>query len=237
MGWLWSDTAPAVPPQNPPQAESPCDIPKPPAPFPSASQPFESIPKVLSRDEQAEKELNSFLAELSASDNEPKKKKYTRMSKSAPLPTSPTQNSLAASQNIPLSEQLLPTSMSCRIAFDEAFYCNSFGGKFNDLYRYGGLRSCSDTWEKFWFCMRTRGYGDKEKGEAIREYYRKVEGRKYPRGVKGRSSEDVWRSRERKVEWGEAFSVEVREFEGSDEEWNRQERERRRNKASRKDPL
>jgi hypothetical protein len=124
--------------------------------------------------------------------------------------------------------------MSCRTAFDEAFYCNSFGGKFNDLYRYGGLESCSAHWNKFWFCMRTRTWSENEKKEAIREYYRKVETAKYGWSGKGLSSENVWRSRERKVdvEEGGFDRIKPEVFEGSDQEWNRLEMERRRNKVA-----
>jgi hypothetical protein len=43
----------------------------------------------------------------------------------------------------------------------------------------------------------------------------------------GPSSEDVWESRDKKLEWGEAFSVPVEEPVGSDEEWNRREKLRR----------
>ena len=43
----------------------------------------------------------------------------------------------------------------------------------------------------------------------------------------GKSSEDVWKSRERKLEWGTAFCEPVTEFEGDDEQWNSRERERR----------
>lgn len=84
--------------------------------------------------------------------------------------------------------------------------------------------------------MRTRGYGDKEKQEAIRARYREKERTRYGRVEKGdlesedlgRSSEDVWKSRERKLEWGDAFNKPFPpQFEGSDEEWNSLERQRR----------
>jgi hypothetical protein len=85
--------------------------------------------------------------------------------------------------------------------------------------------------------MRTRGYGDKRKEEAIRARYREKERIRYGREGKadlesedvGRSSEDIWKSRERKMEWGEAFNKPFPpQFQGSDEEWNSLERERRR---------
>ncbi|KAF4631607.1 hypothetical protein G7Y89_g6524 [Cudoniella acicularis] len=226
MGWLWSDAAASSSSSSsssaPPPATQENNFS---STVPTSDTPVASKP--LSRDELAEQELNAFLQEINA-EAKVSSKKYTRMSKIAPPPTSPATDRQNAAQNIPLSEQLLPTSMSCRVAFDEAFYCNSAGGKFNDLYRYGGLRSCSDSWSKFWFCMRTRSYGDKEKEEAIKEHYRTTERRKYPRDVKGAGSEDIWKSRDQKVEWGQAFNVPHPEFDGTDEEWNEQERARRR---------
>ena len=72
--------------------------------------------------------------------------------------------------------------------------------------------------------MRTRQWSKPEKEEAIREYYRKVEGKKYGEG----SSEDVWMSREGKLPVDEVFKARVEAFPGgNDEEWNRMERERR----------
>jgi hypothetical protein len=117
--------------------------------------------------------------------------------------------------------------MSCRNAFDEAFYCNSFGGRFNDLYRYGTLRPCSENWNDFWFCMKTRAYGDREKEDAIREHYRRKESAKYAKDLGKESSEDVWKSRTRKMEWGGAFNQPFEELKESDEEWRNGERERR----------
>jgi hypothetical protein len=127
--------------------------------------------------------------------------------------------------------------MSCRDAFDAAFYCNSMGGQFNNLYRYGTVRDCKENWNDFWFCMRTRSFGAVQKEEAIRSRYREKERMKYGKEGKeklesenvGRSSEDIWKSRERVMEWGEAFNAPFPpRFEGTDEEWNAIERERRR---------
>ncbi|RKF56359.1 hypothetical protein GcM3_195037 [Golovinomyces cichoracearum] len=115
-----------------------------------------------------------------------------------------------------ISEQLLPTTMSCRDAFDSAYYCASLGGAFTNLYRYGTVRSCSDHWDKFWFCMRTRTYDDKSKQEAIKDYYRKVELSKY--GKRGTSSQDIWKSRDHLVQKGTAFKSDEEEWKGTDEE-------------------
>ena len=82
--------------------------------------------------------------------------------------------------------------MSCRAAFDAAFYCSSFGGHFNDIYRYGHLRSCSEHWADWRFCMALTGASREGRANAIRERYREKEAalKKQP------NSEDVWRRRD-----------------------------------------
>ncbi|KAK4580284.1 hypothetical protein LTR86_000487 [Recurvomyces mirabilis] len=88
---------------------------------------------------------------------------------------------------------LNPATMSCQQAFDQAFYCQSLGGKFNDIYRFGHVKDCGEQWGAFWFCMRTRTYPAGEKERAVREYYRL---RDEKRKGEGRgSSEDVWEIR------------------------------------------
>lgn len=81
--------------------------------------------------------------------------------------------------------------MSCRAAFDSAWYCSSFGGHFNDIYRYGQLRKCSEHWADWRFCMSLSGASQEGRANAIRERYREKEEklRKEP------NSEDVWRRR------------------------------------------
>jgi len=77
--------------------------------------------------------------------------------------------------------------------------------------------------------MRTRTWSENEKGEAIRSRYRDKEQAKYSKQDKddiGRSSEDVWRSRDKKIEPGEAMSKPFLGF-PSDEEFNRIVREER----------
>lgn len=78
--------------------------------------------------------------------------------------------------------------MSCRTAFDYAFFCQSFGGQFVNVYRYGELRSCSEHWENFRLCMRTKGWSEEMRRKAIRDHNRK-KAIKYKTGP---SSEDVW---------------------------------------------
>ncbi|KAL3424663.1 hypothetical protein PVAG01_03944 [Phlyctema vagabunda] len=242
MGWLWSDS------NAPPKDESSLTTSPNEKSSPSVPTPREA-PRASTRDEVAEQELNSFIKELSA-DVQPSSTKYNRVPRQLPTPSKSTASSFNPKKNGPqadpesLGEALLPTTMSCREAFDSAFYCQSLGGQFNNLYRYGTVRSCSENWGDFWFCMRTRGRGDKEKEALIKDHYRQRERRRYGR-IEGavrvedgkvvsddvlggpRSSEDIWKSRDRKMEWGEAFTTPAPVWQGSDEEWQRMERARR----------
>lgn len=127
----------------------------------------------------------------------------------------------------PVAESLLPTDMSCRQAFDLAWSCNSLGGQWNAVYRHGEMRSCSHLWDDFWFCMRTKSYSGPLKERAIRDHYRRKEYEKYY-APGARSSEDIWEARERKVEPGTAFAEPVEIATVDDNEWRREEEERRR---------
>lgn len=72
--------------------------------------------------------------------------------------------------------------------------------------------------------MRTRSYTGPEKENAVREHYRQKESMKYSKQLGKESSEDVWKSRDKKVEWGEAFNLPFPPvYHGSDEEWRRME--------------
>ncbi|CAJ2511071.1 Uu.00g066960.m01.CDS01 [Anthostomella pinea] len=126
----------------------------------------------------------------------------------------------------PLSESLLPTTMSCRQAFDHAYHCNGLGGQWTSVYREGAVRSCSEQWDDFWFCMRTRAYTGAIKEEAIRDHYRQKELKKYGPGQP--SSTDVWEPRTERLPPGAAFGVRYEMPDVSDEEWRRLEIERRR---------
>lgn len=57
-----------------------------------------------------------------------------------------------------------------------------------NVYRYGELRSCSEHWDNFWLCMKTRQWSDDLRKKAIRAHNRK-KAIKYKTGP---SSEDVW---------------------------------------------
>jgi hypothetical protein len=95
--------------------------------------------------------------------------------------------------------------MSCRDAFDYAWHCHTPGSQVNAVYRYGGLRSCSELWDDFWFCMRTKSFSPEAKAQAIKAHYREKEQLKYGGGKP--SSEDIWETRSEPVPPGSAFQV------------------------------
>lgn len=125
----------------------------------------------------------------------------------------------------PLAESLLPTTMDCEQAFNQAFYCQSLGGQWNNIYRFGEVRPCSENWDDFWFCMRVKGYSEgKVKDDMIREHYRKKHLSKYGSGKP--NSEDVWRERRERLPPGTAFAEPAEAPTVSDAEYQRWEMER-----------
>ncbi|KAF3911994.1 hypothetical protein AA313_de0207431 [Arthrobotrys entomopaga] len=140
---------------------------------PSQTQPNDdssSTPPKLakSRDDIAEEELSALLKTFNSED-------------------SPSSSSSKPSTSF--QDTLYPSTMSCREAFDELYFCYSLGGQFKNLYRYGTYRECADKSADFWFCMRTKMYGPDTKKEMIVKYHREKEAARYKRGP---SSEDVW---------------------------------------------
>ncbi|KAL2174389.1 uncharacterized protein P884DRAFT_263728 [Thermothelomyces heterothallicus CBS 202.75] len=129
-------------------------------------------------------------------------------------------------QSLAMSEHVLPTTMSCRDAFDYAWHCHTPGSQWNAVYRYGSVRTCSELWDDFWFCMRTKSYPPELRAEAIREHYRAKEEAKYGGGKP--SSEDVWESREERVPPGTAFKKSFDPPIVDDAEFQRVDAERRR---------
>ncbi|PHH75680.1 hypothetical protein CDD82_4326 [Ophiocordyceps australis] len=127
----------------------------------------------------------------------------------------------------PVAEAILPSEMSCRQAFDYAFSCLRAGSQFNSIYRYGSLRQCNHLWDNFWFCMRIRTSSPELKANMVRNRFREMEQQKYGPGKP--SSEDIWQSRDEKVEPGSAFTHAMPDPSAvGDEEWQRMETERRR---------
>ncbi|OQD79718.1 hypothetical protein PENANT_c045G04553 [Penicillium antarcticum] len=177
MGWLWGS--------------SPSDTPKD-TPFTTttttttttSAEPSKqnAPPKTLTPGEQADLEWNSILADLRAEE--------TALSQTSGGLTS--DGNTSAQSQTPTSpiapESLYQDTMSCRNAFDYAFFCQSFGGQFVNVYRYGELRSCSDHWDNLWLCMKTRTWPENLRKKAILDHNRK-KAIKYKTGP---SSEDVW---------------------------------------------
>ncbi|KAK2591183.1 hypothetical protein QQS21_011139 [Conoideocrella luteorostrata] len=225
MGWLWSSSS-SFPPKDKKQP------PPPPPPTEQASAPNEPV------DPEIQKFFDLFKpdAEQPSKPQPPARSGSASSSSSSSSPITSWLSLKAKSENpeIPdapigdaLSESLLPTDMSCRQAFDLAWGCNGLGGQFNSVYRYGNMRSCSEHWDDFWFCMRTRSYTGDVKANMVRTHYRNKAYRKYGEG--NPSSEDIWESRKEKAPPGSAFNMPVGEANVGDEEWRRMEEERRRN--------
>lgn len=154
-----------------------------------------------SRNAKADKELEDLINSLSYPDGKAPQPTSQRTDNNLPQPQPEPEQSISrlnpdGTLNIH-PQALYPRTMSCRQAFDQAYYCQSLGGKFKDIYRFGAIQSCSEQWGAFWFCMRTRAYGPEEKERQVVEHYREREERK--RKQFG-SSEDVWQLRTKAVE-------------------------------------
>ncbi|KAI0539149.1 hypothetical protein GGR58DRAFT_465383 [Xylaria digitata] len=226
MGWLWS-SGPA-PKASAADASAPNTEPQ------SSIPQINNAPEPVSGDPEIAKFMAQIQAEFSGSSNPPTKPSSSQPSSTSAStqwpswssPQTPPSNPSDAVRLDAVSESLLPTSMSCRQAFDHAFHCNSLGGQWTSVFRSGGMRSCSEQWDDFWFCMRTRAYSGTVKEEAIRDYYRQKEIKKYGPGMP--NSTDVWEPRTEKLPPGSVFQGRYEKPDISDEEWRRQEIERRR---------
>ncbi|KAE8159087.1 hypothetical protein BDV40DRAFT_274106 [Aspergillus tamarii] len=175
MGWWWSSSSPT---KSEPQTISSFDT----KPAPENSGTPTSQTRTLAREERADAELKQLLASLEGDINKVSEvSQESSSSAESPESTSSPPSSIAP-------ESLYPDTMSCRSAFDYAFFCQSFGGQFVNVYRYGELRSCSEHWDNFWLCMKTRTWSDGARKKAVRDHYRK-KAIKYKTGP---SSEDVW---------------------------------------------
>ncbi|KAK0723241.1 hypothetical protein B0T26DRAFT_256525 [Lasiosphaeria miniovina] len=158
---------------------------------------------------------------------------FWQSASSAPSTTTTTITTLTMASNpkpaprsLALSEVQLPETMSCRDAFDYAWHCHTVGSQWNAIYRYGTMRNCSDLWDDFWLCMRTRTYGAEQKSAAIKAHYREKEEKKYGGGRP--SSEDVWQSRREPAQPGEAFQEKFAPPVHDDVEYQLAQLERRR---------
>lgn len=213
MGWLWSSAPASEAPSQPP-TNSPTTIPEPRSrvPFPKVSkQPLPQLSpppttKAPTRDELAEAELRAFLESL-----EPPPNTATQLPSAIASTPIPDHDS---SGPIPLSSaHTLPSTVSCRTIFDNAFHCQSLGGQWNSVYRHGTLRDCSPLWYDFWWCMRTNR-GSMTEEERVRQVKKRYE-EKERRLRGGNNSEEVWE--ERKVMVGRVWEERYVDEEGEGE--------------------
>lgn len=155
-----------------------------------------------SRNVKADKDLEDLINSLSYPDGKAPAPSSRRTDNSLPQ-TQPEPELQSISRTNPDGslnihpQALYPRTMSCRQAFDQAYYCQSLGGKFKDLYRFGALQSCSEQWGAFWFCMRTKSLSPDEKERQILEHH---QGRDERKRKELGSSEDVWELRTKAVE-------------------------------------
>ncbi|KAF3343646.1 hypothetical protein VD0002_g458 [Verticillium dahliae] len=230
MGWLWATPSPPKTPTPPTDNATSASKTAAPASTETASSDV---------DPEIQKFLDLFKAERESEPTAPEQStkaetqptassSWFTLKSSATSPSQvETRNAAAPAPKLdPVAESLLPSEMSCRQAFDMAFHCQSIGGQWNAIYREGSMRSCSESWDDFWFCMRVKGYTGKLKEEAIREHYRKKEHEKYGAGKP--SSEDVWKARPTRLAPETAFSTTLEDAKVSDEEWQQAEMDRRR---------
>ncbi|KAH7156110.1 hypothetical protein EDB81DRAFT_377733 [Dactylonectria macrodidyma] len=220
MAWLWASATPvekapapadkeSAPPSSVSTSTSTTTI--------SASSPPSSSPNDLSSDPEIQKFLalfdtksqpaNQTPSATTSSSSSQKPAEKSSISSWLSVRSSPSSRTGAEVAEAPLgdavSESLLPTDLSCRTAFDQAWACNSMGGQWNAIYRYGEMRSCSEHWDDFWFCMRIKSYGKEMRENLIRAHHRNKNHAKY--GPDKPSSEDVWQGRKEKVEVGSVF--------------------------------
>lgn len=225
-GWWWGKD-----PQTPVTKASD-EIPD---PVPTPSEPPASTRELTdgnvprhSADADIERELQSLLSATRASGEETKRR-FENVSQQArkslglpPKPSSfdgedtaePSPQALEdIAPTIPDDRQsIYPETMSCRDAFDRAFYCNSLGGQFTNVYRYGGTRDCKPNWNEFWFCMKLKSQDEDSRRRKIRAWYIEKEAK-----VKmGPNSEDIWDLRESPLE--RAFHKDPDKFRGQEED-------------------
>lgn len=220
MGWLWS-SSPSQPAQQPP---------------PPSSTPPQQSTTTTAPNEPEDPEIQKFFdlikSEESATASSPQQQQQQQQPSKPSFLSRFTASDTSyepkdAPRRDPVSESLLPTEMSCRQAFDLAWSCNSVGGQWNGVYRNGGMRSCSEQWNDFWFCMRTKSQTGPVKDEMVRTHYRNKEHAKYYEEGK-HNSEEVWEARTQKLPPGSAMSGGFVPPEMSDQEWREMESERRR---------
>lgn len=202
MGWLWGSSNVSSETTKPSYSDTGS------TPDNAVAQIPDPVKQPLSREEQASLDWQELLKEIQAEQDSAKVRR-TR-AKEGDL-----------SQTVPIPEDISPdslysTELSCRSALDYAMFCQSFGGQFVNIYRYGEFRSCSNHWQDFWLCMRTRNWDPKDRARAIQDHNKK----KAVRWKTGPSSEDVWEVRNEPVR--DAFQDSLEELEAKISRWQRE---------------
>lgn len=187
MAWNWrssQETSAQEDTTQPPSPTASATTSTSPDPLASLTSPAvrnATLPKKpLTRDAQAYEELIDLFASI---DPDQTKRAASVAREVASRPAEELRDSLFASQ------------MSCSQCFDMAYYCSSIGGQLNNVYRYGALRSCSDLWAQWRFCMRSKAWGEETRRMKIRDFNRE----KAAKYKIGKSSEDVWEVRREPV--------------------------------------
>ena len=153
----------------------------------AVAQPSEKLPtpikQELSREEQASLDFEELLKEIEIEQTKAQEQR-TRARKDGKPESTPIPADISP-------DALYPAELSCRSALDYAMFCQSFGGQFVNIYRYGEFRSCKNHWSDFWLCMRTRNWAEKHRAKAIQDHNRL----KAVKWKTGPSSEDIWEVR------------------------------------------
>lgn len=203
MGWLWnsSQAAPTAgaSQDRPTHAEA---VETAPAPAPAP------IKQQLSREEQANEDLKQFMKEVELEFDTARSERIQSRESGVLKHTAPLPDDISP-------DSLYPAEIHCRSAFDYGMFCQSLGGQFVNVYRYGSFRSCSNHWDDFWLCMRTRNWDEKDRAKAIKEHYRK-KAIKYKTGP---SSENIWEVRTEPVK--DAFQDNLEELETKIAQWKK----------------
>jgi len=206
MGWLWGDSKPAAPVPKHAEinaaAKEPTQVEAQPPPIP------QPVKETLSREEQASRDLEELMKEFQVQTEGERGERIKSRESGVLAHTAPLPDDISP-------DSLYPAEIYCRSAFDYAMFCQSFGGQFINVYRYGSFRSCSNHWDDFWLCMRTRNWDDKDRAKAIKEHYRK----KAVKYKTGPSSENIWDVRTEPVR--DAFQDSLEELEAKVEQWKR----------------
>ncbi|MDI1489201.1 MAG: hypothetical protein OHK93_008479 [Ramalina farinacea] len=222
MGWLWSSSEKQKPPETitksqtePPPDPSSTSNQNEEFPTPSSTDPTSSRQSHKTRDQQANEEVLTYFKSLQTPPAAVPRRLETPDDDDDDDDLDDDDDDDPSSNPKPLltPSHLYPSKTNCHQHFDQAFHCQSPGGQFLHVYRYGTMRNCSQHWSNFWWCVRTnRGYGSSktEREDKVRRRYWEQDQRTRQR--REGCSEDVWRQRRYRVDEGVFVTGEVPEY-------------------------